>query len=887
MPPEFWIEVEESGQRQRVPLTGSEITIGRGEENTIVLQDKRSSRHHCRVRATAQGLLLEDLNSRNGTVFNGTTVSECIVKPGDDFRIGKALLMVGEGPIEGQAQGLRPETEIGLSDFEDEISRPQVAPRMNVQVVVDDSSDSVPGSIDGHESEVTAKKKFDERCLTDACLFLETMNEAPERVAVARFPFVLGRKSSAGLVVSDPRVSGAHARLEPEGAHYVVEDLNSRNGTFLNDRLIKRAVLKPGSILRVGDTRFRVHCPRPPKAVAVNAVADAGSAEAGGAWATDEYLGRVSGEVFSGQGGKEQRISGITAGIIVLVIFYFSIDVGRRLLVSQPVDPVSKENLISTNWSFESPVVENSVFGWAASEEMPANLSVRLEDAQFPGRQALYLEPNGASRGLSIAQYIAPIGVRGGAPYRVRGFTLNRGPFATGFLIEWLRDDRRGPVTVAQSYTVSSRAPDEALSVDQVVVAPPVANLARVSCFLVGGRGVGVFDRVSFSEIRDDGGEGREASADDTSATKSDGGARTYHFGEESSRATLQLRRDGVFAVSRARQTHLPAIWIGLAPGNDPFGFGPRLAPVRIVREHPNELELITEVPDVASGRWITVEGSLFVTEREVAFTWRHSSARLGQHLCLFIATKAPRLTVRFPPRQRQHLLSDPHLGAGSTQEVVFGEGKAAVTVWFGHSVDLEVIKHPVDGKPVLMLQNSGDGEFSMRFSDFSRLQRAATRQVVEEAEELYRAGHVGEAVNLLEEVESLPSVGPVERELAIARAKLWLREASDLVKILEDEVADLRSTPNEVLYRLIISRAEEVGSRYVGLTIESRCQALVSRAEKIWEDHQLATQERRAERIFEWGRNLYQSEKRATGRHLLRQLDPESIWGRRARPFL
>ena len=95
MPREFWIDVEESGQKRRVPLTGTELTIGRGDDNAVVLEDKRSSRHHCRVRLTDDGLLLQDLNSRNGTVFNGTTVTECIIQLGDDFRIGQARLVIG------------------------------------------------------------------------------------------------------------------------------------------------------------------------------------------------------------------------------------------------------------------------------------------------------------------------------------------------------------------------------------------------------------------------------------------------------------------------------------------------------------------------------------------------------------------------------------------------------------------------------------------------------------------------------------------------------------------------------------------------------------------------------------------------------------------------
>ncbi|MCG5054723.1 MAG: GGDEF domain-containing protein [Myxococcales bacterium] len=65
-------------------------------------------------------------------------------------------------------------------------------------------------------------------------------------------PFVMGRLESCDLPLDDEGVSRRHAQvsLTDEGA--VLEDLDSRNGTFVGNKPIKRHVLSPDEIIRVG-----------------------------------------------------------------------------------------------------------------------------------------------------------------------------------------------------------------------------------------------------------------------------------------------------------------------------------------------------------------------------------------------------------------------------------------------------------------------------------------------------------------------------------------------------------------------------------------------------------------------------------------------------------
>jgi pSer/pThr/pTyr-binding forkhead associated (FHA) protein len=62
----------------------------------------------------------------------------------------------------------------------------------------------------------------------------------------------IGRLPDNMLVIDNPAVSGQHARILLEGDHYVVEDLRSKNGTFVNEQDVVRARLRNGDVLLVG-----------------------------------------------------------------------------------------------------------------------------------------------------------------------------------------------------------------------------------------------------------------------------------------------------------------------------------------------------------------------------------------------------------------------------------------------------------------------------------------------------------------------------------------------------------------------------------------------------------------------------------------------------------
>ncbi len=69
---------------------------------------------------------------------------------------------------------------------------------------------------------------------------------------------VIGRQPGVDVLVRDPRVSRQHCKIVLTDAGPKIVDLDSRNGTFVNDVQTKETFLNDSDLIRVGDTVFRI-----------------------------------------------------------------------------------------------------------------------------------------------------------------------------------------------------------------------------------------------------------------------------------------------------------------------------------------------------------------------------------------------------------------------------------------------------------------------------------------------------------------------------------------------------------------------------------------------------------------------------------------------------
>ena len=90
--------------------------------------------------------------------------------------------------------------------------------------------------------------------------YLVSNDSSATRHELTKTEYVLGRHPDCDIVVDAGAVSRQHARLSREGAKFFVEDMQSRNGTYVNGRMVYgRYGLTEGDQIRVCDVSFTFH----------------------------------------------------------------------------------------------------------------------------------------------------------------------------------------------------------------------------------------------------------------------------------------------------------------------------------------------------------------------------------------------------------------------------------------------------------------------------------------------------------------------------------------------------------------------------------------------------------------------------------------------------
>jgi diguanylate cyclase (GGDEF)-like protein len=109
------------------------------------------------------------------------------------------------------------------------------------------------------ETWVTAPDRLISSTRRDACVvhIYPTGPGMGTRYALADTPVVLGRGNDCDIRINDHSVSRRHARIQPGTDGYYAVDLQSTNGTFVNDVPASICKLNDGDYLRVGNCIYR------------------------------------------------------------------------------------------------------------------------------------------------------------------------------------------------------------------------------------------------------------------------------------------------------------------------------------------------------------------------------------------------------------------------------------------------------------------------------------------------------------------------------------------------------------------------------------------------------------------------------------------------------
>jgi pSer/pThr/pTyr-binding forkhead associated (FHA) protein len=83
-------------------------------------------------------------------------------------------------------------------------------------------------------------------------LFLKFEDKVLQELLLAGGTVTIGRQPDNVFRIDNPAVSGHHARVSAEGDQYVIEDVESFNGTYVNGQRISKVVLKHGDNVTIG-----------------------------------------------------------------------------------------------------------------------------------------------------------------------------------------------------------------------------------------------------------------------------------------------------------------------------------------------------------------------------------------------------------------------------------------------------------------------------------------------------------------------------------------------------------------------------------------------------------------------------------------------------------
>ena len=192
VPPQLTVVVA-GGAPQTYTLTGDVITIGRADDNDIVIGSRIVSRHHARLERVNGGYQLVVLpEAGNPVLFEGRPLTgPRILHHDDKLRIGS----------------LDPGLMVTMTYFS-----PSEAPAAEAAITIDFAQQTI---------------------------------------------LSIGRDPSNDVVLDAPTVSRFHAQVERVGQRYRVRDLRSSNGTFVNGERIDGEVwLQPEDTIRIGPYRF-------------------------------------------------------------------------------------------------------------------------------------------------------------------------------------------------------------------------------------------------------------------------------------------------------------------------------------------------------------------------------------------------------------------------------------------------------------------------------------------------------------------------------------------------------------------------------------------------------------------------------------------------------
>jgi pSer/pThr/pTyr-binding forkhead associated (FHA) protein/tetratricopeptide (TPR) repeat protein len=237
-----------NGDVREVSVGRLSIVVGRDESADIRVNDKKVSRRHIAFRLEDGQVMVEDLGSVNGIKLNGRRVDGTEkLNQGDIVSFG------------GYQVSLRPTQNIAGSET--------AGPAAATEPIDGDSiSEELYAFLEPRMGPDSARSQIDEDAASVVHKVEPILTGLVDPVKDERFVLqlgenIIGRLEDCDIPILHESISRQHARISLQTGRTVVEDLDSSNGTYINDENVDSGDLVHGDTLRVGSIEFRVELP--------------------------------------------------------------------------------------------------------------------------------------------------------------------------------------------------------------------------------------------------------------------------------------------------------------------------------------------------------------------------------------------------------------------------------------------------------------------------------------------------------------------------------------------------------------------------------------------------------------------------------------------------
>jgi pSer/pThr/pTyr-binding forkhead associated (FHA) protein len=222
------------------------LMLGRDASANVVVSGSEVSRQHAEIRADADGYVLTDL-SVNGTYVNGERI-------GKTHRLARAdVIRIGNDEFrfyaDAPAQPRSPAT--AGADAGSTAAQPSGATHR-----LSDTMFGFPAPAPAPDAPAAESPRSTPPSAVAplASLLMRSGDLKGRRLAIKVPVANIGRGDYNDVIIADPSVSTMHAKLQRREAVWVLTDLGSTNGTFVEgERLTGEMPLSPGTTIKFGD----------------------------------------------------------------------------------------------------------------------------------------------------------------------------------------------------------------------------------------------------------------------------------------------------------------------------------------------------------------------------------------------------------------------------------------------------------------------------------------------------------------------------------------------------------------------------------------------------------------------------------------------------------